>query len=161
MAALGPRCRLSPVVGSRAASTCSAWPPHRRGFSLWGAGSRVRPPRCGARALGCGRRSFSLRGAGSRVQAQQLKLMALGDPRHMDSSQARDQTHVPCIGRWIPNHWTPREVLFLLLITSFLLFFYRSFKRTCLVRVFILFLRTVVRVAMTWPECRCAHTPLT
>ena len=26
------------------------------------------------------------------------------------SSQARDQTHVPCIGRWILNHWPTREV---------------------------------------------------
>ena len=26
------------------------------------------------------------------------------------SSRTRDQTHVPCIGRWIPNHWIPREV---------------------------------------------------
>ena len=25
-------------------------------------------------------------------------------------SLARDQTHVPCIGRQIRNHWTPREV---------------------------------------------------
>ena len=26
------------------------------------------------------------------------------------SSQTRDQTHVPCIGRQILNHWTAREV---------------------------------------------------
>ena len=26
------------------------------------------------------------------------------------SSWSRDRTHVPCIGRWIPNHWTTREV---------------------------------------------------
>ena len=26
------------------------------------------------------------------------------------SSLTRDQTHVPCIARQIPNHWTPREV---------------------------------------------------
>ena len=25
--------------------------------------------------------------------------------------QTRDQTHVSCIGRWILNHWTTREVL--------------------------------------------------
>jgi len=24
-------------------------------------------------------------------------------------SQTRDGTHVPCIGRWIPNHWATRE----------------------------------------------------
>ena len=26
------------------------------------------------------------------------------------SSQTRHQTHVPCIGRQMPNHWTTREV---------------------------------------------------
>ena len=26
------------------------------------------------------------------------------------SSPTRDQTHVPCISRWILNHWTTREV---------------------------------------------------
>ena len=26
------------------------------------------------------------------------------------SSLTRDRTHVPCIGRWILNHWTTREV---------------------------------------------------
>jgi len=32
-------------------------------------------------------------------------------PRHVGSSQTRDQTRVPCIGRQILNHWTTREVL--------------------------------------------------
>ena len=31
----------------------------------------------------------------------------------MGSFQSRDWTCVPCIGRWILNHWTTREVLFL------------------------------------------------
>ena len=26
------------------------------------------------------------------------------------SSPTRDQTHVPCIGRWMLNYWTTREV---------------------------------------------------
>ena len=34
-------------------------------------------------------------------------------PRHVGSSPTRDQTHVPCISRWIPNHWTTRKVLVL------------------------------------------------
>ena len=34
-------------------------------------------------------------------------------PGHMESSQARDRTHIPCIGKQIPNHWTTRTVLFL------------------------------------------------
>jgi len=31
-------------------------------------------------------------------------------PRHVESSQARYQTHVPCFGRQILNLWTTREV---------------------------------------------------
>ena len=34
--------------------------------------------------------------------------------RHVESSQTRNRTHVPYIGRWILNHRTTREVLFLL-----------------------------------------------
>jgi len=30
---------------------------------------------------------------------------------HVVSSWTRDQAHVPCIGKCILNHWTPREVL--------------------------------------------------
>jgi len=35
------------------------------------------------------------------------------------SSQTRDRTHVPCIGWWILNHWTTREVLSMVSIASF------------------------------------------
>ena len=37
--------------------------------------------------------------------------MGLVVRRHVGSSQTRDQTYVFCIGRWILNHWTTREVL--------------------------------------------------
>jgi len=30
--------------------------------------------------------------------------------QHVESSQTRDQTHVPCIGSWILYYWTAREV---------------------------------------------------
>ena len=30
-------------------------------------------------------------------------------PRHVESSQSRDQTGVPCIARWILNPWATRE----------------------------------------------------
>ena len=30
---------------------------------------------------------------------------------YVESSWTRDGTHVSCIGRWILNHWTTREVL--------------------------------------------------
>ena len=35
--------------------------------------------------------------------------MGLVAPRHVGSSQTRDRTRVPCIGRWILNHWATRE----------------------------------------------------
>ena len=36
--------------------------------------------------------------------------MGLVVPRHVGlSTQTRDRTRVPCIGRKIPNHWTTRE----------------------------------------------------
>ena len=31
-------------------------------------------------------------------------------PQHVESSWTRDQTHFLCIARWIPNHWTTKEV---------------------------------------------------
>ena len=41
-------------------------------------------------------------------------------PRHVESSQTRDWTHVPCSGRQILNQWTSREVQFI--IDYYLLF---------------------------------------
>ena len=34
-------------------------------------------------------------------------------PWCVESSWTRDQTRVPCIGWWILNHWTTREVLYI------------------------------------------------
>ena len=48
-----------------------------------------------------------------RLQAcglQQLWPMSLVAPRHVGSSSTRDQTRVPCSGRWILNHCVTREV---------------------------------------------------
>ena len=42
---------------------------------------------------------------------QELWHPGLAAPWHMDSFLTRNQTHVPCIGRQILNHWTPKEVL--------------------------------------------------
>ena len=36
--------------------------------------------------------------------------MALVALQHVESSQTRGRTRVPCISRWIPSHWTTREV---------------------------------------------------
>ena len=38
-------------------------------------------------------------------------------PRRVGSSQTRDQTGVPCITRWILNHWTTEEALYLILMS--------------------------------------------
>ena len=43
--------------------------------------------------------------------AQWLWHMGLVAPRHVKSFWTRDQTHVPCTGRQILNHWTTRKVL--------------------------------------------------
>ena len=59
---------------------------------------------CGARAPG--RMGFS----SCRVWAQNLWLTGLVAPWHMGSSQTKDQTLIPCISRWILNHWATREV---------------------------------------------------
>ena len=42
--------------------------------------------------------------------AQQLWHTGSAAPRHVGSSRTRAQTHVPCIGRQIPNHCATREV---------------------------------------------------
>ena len=62
--------------------------------------------------LGVGSGSYSsFQSMGSReCGLQQLWCMGLLDLWHVKSSQTRDGTHHPCIGRWILNHWTTREV---------------------------------------------------
>ena len=59
----------------------------------------------------CGLQSLWL--AGSRAKAQWFWHIGLVSPRHVGSSQSRDQSGVPCIARWILNHWTTREALLL------------------------------------------------
>ena len=44
--------------------------------------------------------------------AQWLWHTGLVAPRHVKSFWTRDQTHVPCTGRQILNHWTTRKVPF-------------------------------------------------
>ena len=45
------------------------------------------------------------------TQAQLLQCTGLVTVENVGSSQSRDQTHILCMGRWILNHWTTREVL--------------------------------------------------
>ena len=40
---------------------------------------------------------------------QELSHMGLVSPQHVGSSQIRDQTHFPCVGRQILYHWATRE----------------------------------------------------
>ena len=49
-------------------------------------------------------------GPGLYIAGTAIWHMGLGAPRHVGSSRARDQTHVPCAGRRTPSHWTTREV---------------------------------------------------
>ena len=42
--------------------------------------------------------------------SQQLWCTGSVAPWHVGSSWTREGTHVSCIGRWILNHWTTREV---------------------------------------------------
>ena len=44
--------------------------------------------------------------------ARGLQSKGLVAPRHVESSQARDQAHVSCTGRRALYHWTIRKVLF-------------------------------------------------
>ena len=43
------------------------------------------------------------------LQARILEWVAV--PFSRESSQPRDQTHVPCVGRRILSHWTPGKSL--------------------------------------------------
>ena len=52
-----------------------------------------------------------LQSFGSRAHGlHYLGHMVLVAPRHVESSQPRDRTPVPCTGRWILDHWTTRRV---------------------------------------------------
>ena len=52
------------------------------------------------------------------VWAQQLWRTGLVAPWHMGSSQTRDRTRVPCVGRWILNHCATREVPLYCLVST-------------------------------------------
>ena len=49
--------------------------------------------------------------------AQKLWYTGLADPCHVGSSWTRNQTHVPCLGRWILYHWATRDAPLFLLLT--------------------------------------------
>ena len=66
----------------------------------------------------CGTQAQQLWLTGSRAPAQQLWHTGLVVPRHVGSSQTRDPTRVPCIGRRILNYCTTREVSSLLFLNN-------------------------------------------
>ena len=81
----------------------TALSPHRFGWAFsrcseWGCSLLVVPGH------------LLLRSVDSRAQAQWLWHTGLVALCHVASSWTRDQTHVPCVGRWILNQWTTREV---------------------------------------------------
>ena len=50
------------------------------------------------------------RARASVTAAQELSSCGLVALRHVESSQTKDQTSVPCIDKWILNHWTTKKV---------------------------------------------------
>ena len=60
----------------------------------------------------------------SRPCAQQLRCTGFVVSWHMEAFQPRDQTHVPCPGRWILIHGTTREVLWLGLLKAWEVFYW-------------------------------------
>ena len=57
---------------------------------------------------------------GSRVCGlQQLGCTGLAALQHVESSQTRDRTCVPCTARWILNYWATREVLIVIFLFIF------------------------------------------
>ena len=97
---------------------------------------------CGPRASNCGTRVPER--VGSVVAAHRLSSYGtraqLACGIQALSSLTRDRTQVPCIGRWILNHWTTREVpsalffsLFALLTFSHFLSFYTLHSHSVLI----------------------------
>ena len=78
-------------------------------LQLWQRGFLFSSCDAGSRARGL----CSLQHAGSLVEAYEFSSCGTWGqlPRSMWdlSSPTRDRTCIPCIGRWIPDHWTTRE----------------------------------------------------
>ena len=99
-------CGLSLVAASGGQSSLRC-----RGFSLQ---CLLLLCSTGSRHVGfssCGTQAQQLWHEGSRAQAQQLWHTGLVAPQHVGSSRTRARTCVPCIGRWILNHYAIRKSL--------------------------------------------------
>ena len=95
----------------RAGSTlcCSARASHLGGFSCFRAQARGA---WASVAVAGGLRSYASRALEHWLSS--CGVWALIAPRHAESSWTRDQTHVPCTGRWTVIHCTTREFPLLL-----------------------------------------------
>ena len=49
---------------------------------------------------------------------QSLQHLGLAAPRHVESSGIKVETHVPCVDRWILNHWAQPGKSFLLFLNA-------------------------------------------
>ena len=95
LAALGLRCCAWAFLScceQALLSSCGVQASHCSSFSF-----------CRARTLGYERFGHCS------TQAKESCCTGLSALRHVGSSQTRDRTYVPCIGRWILNQWTTRE----------------------------------------------------
>ena len=71
---------------------------------------------------GCSLVSASTSHCSGFPRGAQSWLTGLAAPQHVKSSQIRDRTCVPCIGRWILSHWITKEVPHYILLSSLLKF---------------------------------------
>ena len=90
-------------------------------------------------------------------------LTGLVTPRHVGSSLARDQTHVPCIARQPLNHWPlgkPQDANFLLLVlTVWLIHFLHLPVKPSFVFYFSEIYRRGFKSSVSWGNQKCCSTP--
>ena len=67
------------------------------------------------------------------------------------ASLTRDQTHIPCTGRWILNHWTTREVPPAYFLTDFLI---PAFSRRAFPAAFAFSFSSFFCFSLTFWPCR-------
>ena len=91
--------RLSLVEASGSVLYCGAWASHCCGISCYR-----------TEALGMWALVAAARGQQWWLLGSKVWHMSFAASQHIESSQTRSPTPVPCIGRWILYHWAIREV---------------------------------------------------
>ena len=102
-------CRAFSSCGNGGLLCCRAQAFHRGAFSC-----------CRAEAVGARAAGAVAHGIKS-CRLQELWLTGFSRPQHVESSQTRGRTHVPCTGRRVLIHCTTREVLFCFFQSHFFL----------------------------------------